>query len=261
MRTTLVALLFLLVIPGDVFAETAGGRGHTIAVEAKKRNSNFGDYQVQMTMILRSRAGAESQRMIRNRVLEIIGDGDKSLTIFDSPTDVRGTALLSYSHRQGDDDQWLYLPALKRVKRISSADKSGSFMGSEFSYEDLGSREVEKYAYRFLQEEACGEQRCFVLELIPKESSKSGYSRIISWLDTVHLRTMKEEYHDTRGRLMKTLTMGIYQEYLGFHWRPMQMLMVNHQNGKETELLFYTYLFHTGLTDRDFNKSKLQRLR
>ncbi len=75
-------------------------------------------------------------------------DGDKSLFVFDEPRDVQGTAFLIHAHREDADDQWLYLPALKRVKRISSANRSGSFMGSEFAYEDMTAQEVEKFTYR-----------------------------------------------------------------------------------------------------------------
>jgi len=254
-------LLVFLTAPQLCTAGANEDRGLAIAMEADRRTSGFGDYQVAMTMILRSKAGKESIRAIRSRVRETVDDGDKSLTIFDSPGDVRGTAMLTITHKEGDDDQWLYLPALKRVKRLSSADKSGSFMGSEFAYEDLASREVEKYGYHFVSEEKFRNQDCFVLELTPKDTKNSGYRRIVSWLDQDHYRVQKEEYYDPRGRLLKTLTLREYHRYLDDHWRPQLLLMVNHQNGRQTELQFGDYRFHTGLTDGDFNKSSLQRVR
>ena len=97
-----------------------------------------------MVMTLKNRAGKTSRRIIRIKTLESKGDGDKSLSLFDEPADVKGTSMLTYSHGLKPDDQWLYLPALKRVKRINSRNKSGPFMGSEFAFEDLGSQEVEK---------------------------------------------------------------------------------------------------------------------
>ena len=90
---------------------------------------------------MKNRQGEESSRYIKNKTLEVENDGDKSLSIFERPRDVKGTALLNFTHKTGTDDQWLYLPALKRVKRISSANKSGSFMGSEFAFEDITSQE------------------------------------------------------------------------------------------------------------------------
>jgi aldehyde:ferredoxin oxidoreductase len=100
-----------------------------------------------MVMILRNKRGQESKRELEIRTLEVKDDGDKSLTVFHTPRDVRGTALLTYSHGVDPDDQWLYLPALRRVKRIASNNQSGPFMGSEFAYEDLSSQEIDKYTY------------------------------------------------------------------------------------------------------------------
>ncbi len=256
----LLVLCSLFFCCGQAHAATATEKGYEIIVEADRRASGFGDYTMDMEMILRDRAKQESHRSIRSRVLEIASDGDKSLTIFDSPKDVRGTALLTFSHKLDDDDQWLYLPALKRVKRISSSNKSGPFMGSEFAYEDLGSREVEKYSYRYLADEDVDQIPCFVVELIPKNTENSGYNRIVSWLDQKAYRVVKEDYYDPKNRLLKTLKLHDYRLYLGFLWKAHHLQMVNHQNGKETDLLLSNFKFNNGLTDQDFNKNSLQRL-
>ncbi len=123
--------------------------------EVDARDQGFGDTSSVLTMTLRNRHGEEVTRQMRSRALEVADDGDKSMIIFEDPADVKGTALLTFSHKTADDDQWLYLPALKRVKRISSSNKSGPFMGSEFAYEDLSSQEVEKYTYKYLRDETC----------------------------------------------------------------------------------------------------------
>lgn len=235
--------------------------GYRIAREADRRASGFGDFTAEMEMILRNRQGRESHRRIRIRAMETENDGDKSLTIFDSPADVKGTALLTHSHKSGDDDQWLYLPALKRVKRISSRNKSGAFMGSEFSYEDLGSLEIEKYTYKYLGEDSLNGHDCFMLERYPKDKKNSGYSRIVSWLDQDEYRLWKEEYYDKRKRLLKTLTLGDYQRYLKTIWRARFMHMVNHQTGKETDLIWSNFFFRTRLSSKDFNKNSLKRAR
>ena len=140
-----LCLLMLLGLSLNAAAQTPEEKGLEIAVEADRRDTGFHDSTATMAMLLKNRRGDESTRDIRVRTLEQKNDGDKSLTIFDRPADVKGTAFLSFTHKSGPDDQWLYLPALKRVKRISSRNKSGPFMGSEFAYEDLSSQEVEKY--------------------------------------------------------------------------------------------------------------------
>ncbi|MCK5642395.1 MAG: outer membrane lipoprotein-sorting protein, partial [Gammaproteobacteria bacterium] len=148
-----IILLFSLVaFTGAVLAETPEEKGLAIAVEADKRDQGWSDQATVMKMILRNSQGAESMREIRGKTLEVKGDGDKSLTIFDTPRDIKGTAFLSFTHALKADEQWLYLPALKRVKRISSSNKSGPFMGSEFAYEDISSQEVEKYKYKFIKD-------------------------------------------------------------------------------------------------------------
>ena len=134
-----VRLLILAALPGALWAQDAEQRGLEIAEEADARNTGWNDSVVDLTMTLRNKNGDESVREMRSRALEVEDDGDKSMIIFDQPRDVRGTALLTYSHKTGDDDQWLYLPALKRVKRIASSNKSGPFMGSEFAAAKLSS--------------------------------------------------------------------------------------------------------------------------
>ena len=117
-------------------------RGLVIAQESKKRDAGFNDSISEMEMILTNANGDVSTRKMKFKTLEVPNpeDGDKSLMVFEEPRDVAGTAMLTYSHILEADDQWMFLPALKRVKRISSVNKSGPFMGSEFAFEDLSSQ-------------------------------------------------------------------------------------------------------------------------
>jgi len=241
------------------YAQSPDEQGLEIALEADMRASSFGDFTAVMEMVLRGKGGRESHRTIRVKTLETDGDGDKSMTTFDSPRDVKGTALLTYTHKVGDDDQWLYLPALKRVKRISSRNKSGSFMGSEFSFEDMGSLEVEKYTYTYLGTEALNGKECFVLERYPVDKGNSGYSRMVSWLDKMEYRVWKEDYYNKRNKLFKTLVLSDYRLYLDKYWMAHTMKMVNHQNGKETDLNWSNFNFRTGLDNSDFNQNSLKR--
>ena len=115
-------------------------RGLWVARQIDQEDQGFVNQVSEATMTLRNKQGQESTRRMTIKSLEVDGDGDKSLTIFSSPRDVKGTAFLSFTHALEPDDQWLFLPALKRVKRISSNNKSGPFMGSEFAYEDISSQ-------------------------------------------------------------------------------------------------------------------------
>jgi len=244
----------------SVLAETAEEKGLRIAQESDAYDTDFKDFTADMVMTLRNRKGQESTRHIRSRNLEVSGDGDKTMSIFDRPTDVKGTAMLTFSHGLKPDDQWLYLPALKRVKRISSRNKSGPFMGSEFSFEDLGSQEVEKYSHKYLREEPCGEWQCYVIERTP-QYKHSGYTRQVLWADKEKHRSFKIEFYDRKNSPLKTLTFKDYHEYLGHYWRPNEMFMKNHQNGKSTQLQWSNYKFQTGLSKKDFKKNKLKSIR
>ncbi len=157
-------VLLALILPTITAAQSSEEKGLEIAKAAKAADEGFGDFTADMRMILKNKAGKTSTRVIRIKTLEVEGDGDKSLSLFDEPADVKGTAMLTWTHGLEPDDQWMYLPALKRVKRINSRNKSGPFMGSTFAFEDLGSQEVEKYTYNYLRDEACGEFECYVME-------------------------------------------------------------------------------------------------
>ena len=240
--------------------ETPEDKGLRIAIESSARNEGFGDYTAAMRMVLRDRQGRESVRQMRFKVLEVPGDGDKSLFVFDQPRDVQGTALLTHSHVNTQDDQWLYLPALKRVKRINAARRSGSFMGSEFSYEDMSSAEVEEYTYKYLRDEPCGELTCTVTEQFPLDE-KSGYSRKVIWQDTEELRAWKMELYDRRGSHLKTLTFENYEQYSDQYWRAGKQTMVNHLTGASTVLDWTDFRFGTRLDNSEFTQTALRRVR
>jgi len=252
--------LVLLIVPFTAIAETAEEKGLAIAVEMDKRDTGWVDSTNDLNMILRNAQGQESKRDIRLKTLEVDGDGDKSQSIFDTPRDVKGTAFLSFTHATKPDDQWLYLPALKRVKRISSSNKSGPFMGSEFAYEDISSQEVEKYSYKWLKDETLDGKDVFVVERYP-EYKHSGYKRTIAWVDKEIYMPVKVEFYDRKNALLKTLTLHDYKQYEGKFWRADRQEMVNHLSKKSTTLLFTNYQFMTGLTDRDFDKNSLKRSR
>ena len=260
MRALKVLIPFIALIPLAVTAQTPEEKGLAIATEADKRDTGFGDSVAELTMELRNKNGDSSIRVLRTQTLEVQNDGDKSLSIFDKPADVKGTAMLTFTHPVSSDDQWLYLPALRRVKRISSANKSGPFMGSEFAYEDLSSQEVEKYHYRWLRDEIYNDVDCFVIERFPIYEN-SGYTKQVVWIDKAEYRLQKIEFYDRKNALLKTLTAGKYEKYLQRYWRAMELVMVNHQTGKNTRLVYDNYQFRTGLRAADFNKNALKRAR
>lgn len=237
-------------------------RGLEIAQKIDRLDTGFVDASAELEMILENRNGDLHTRKLKMKILEVIGDGkgDKSLSIFSSPRDIKGTAFLNFTRTLMPDDQWLYLPALKRVKRISSSNKSGPYLGSEFAFEDLNSFEVSKYKYNYLRDETLNNIECLVMELYP-QYDHSGYTRQIIWVDKERYIPIKIDYYDRKNKLLKTQSFINYQQYLGQYWRADEMLMENHSNGKSTRLVWNNYQFGNGYTDRDFDKNTLKRAR
>ena len=254
--------LVALVAGAPALAETPEEKGFAVAARSDRSDRGFTDSKVSLKMILRNAAGQESTRTMTLNTLEIPNEdlGDKSLIVFDSPADIDGTALLSHAKILDADDQWLYLPALKRIKRISSVNKSGPFVGSEFAFEDFTGLELNKYEYRYLKEEACGDMTCDVVERKPRYEH-SGYSRQVAWIDQKDYQVRKVDFYDRRGDLLKTLELKNWKHYDGKYWRAHLFAMRNHQTGKSTDLVFGEFKFQSGLGERDFVKSNLTRLR
>lgn len=247
----LVAVLGTL----SVFGQTAEERGLQIAKAAEKADEGFGSSVVELKMTLKNKNGQTSERFLTTRTLELTEDGDKSLIVFESPKDVKGTATLTFTHKVGADDQWLYLPSIKRVKRISSNNKSGPFVGSEFAYEDLSSQEVEKYGYKFLEQDG----DLLIVEQDPVDP-KSGYTRrVVTYNKAKGYRLEKIEFYDRKNALLKTLLYSDYKLYKNKYWRALTFNMVNHQSNKETLLKFGEYNFGSELEDEDFTEVALKR--
>lgn len=236
-------------------------KGFAIAARSDRSDRGFKDNEVALNMVLRNAAGEESTRALVITTLEVPDEsmGDKSLILFSTPRDIEGTALLSHAKILDPDNQWLFLPSLKRVKRISSRNKSGPFVGSEFAFEDMTSVELNKYDYEFLREEACGDLMCDVVVRYPRYEN-SGYTKQVTWIDQQDFQARKIDFYNRRDALLKTLTLEDYRNYNGY-WRAHTVRMVNHQTNKSTDLVYGEYKFNVGLTDSDFVKGRLSRLR
>jgi hypothetical protein len=252
-------LIFAMLATQAVVAQTPEEKGLAIAKQADQYDIGWNDSMYDAVITLHNSQGEESVREFTMKSLEVASDGDKELGVFVKPGDVKGTAILTYSHGLQPDDQWLYLPELKRVKRISSVNKSGPFVGSEFAFEDISSWEISKYKIRYLRDEAVDGNDCYVLEETPTYEH-SGYSKQIEWLDKKLLRGRKIEYFDRKNTLLKTLTSSDYHQYLNHYWRESKLEMINHQTGKSTIMLRTNYRFRNGLKESDFSENVLKNV-
>jgi hypothetical protein len=251
----LIVLSIAILTTVGINAQSAEERGLEIAKAAEQADLGFKSSTVELEMTLKNKNGQTSERSLTTRTLELTEDGDKSLIIFKSPKDVKGTSTLTFTHKVGSDDQWLYLPSIKRVKRISSNNKSGPFVGSEFAYEDLSSQETEKYAYKFIEENG----DLLIVEQDPVDP-KSGYTRrLVTYNKAKGYRIENVEFYDRKNSLLKTLNYSDYMLYKDKFWRAGTFKMVNHQSNKETTLNFSDYNFDANLTEDNFSQAALQR--
>lgn len=240
--------------------ETAAPDAYEIAAKSDRSDRGFESSEADMVMLLKNKAGAETTRELKIKILEVPDEnvGDKSLIEFEEPADIKGTVLLSHAKILDQDDQWIYIPSIRRVKRISSANKSGPFMGSEFAYEDLTAQELNKYKYSYLDSEKCGDMDCYVIERLPVYEN-SGYSKQVVWIDKTYYQIRHIDYYDRKGEKVKSMEVGDYRQYGDKYWRPHKYDMTNLQTGKKTELIFSNYKFKNGFTDRQFEKGMISK--
>ncbi len=245
-----------LIIGAFTVAALLGQDAAEIAREAYEAVSGYGSSRSIATMVLKNSEGKENVRKLEMLKKES-GEGDSSLIRFIYPADIKDTRLLTHEVIGGDDRQWLYLPALKRVKRISSSNKSGSFMASEFSYEDIASQHYRNYTYpepsRRIKTEK-GEY--WEIVRVPRDV-KSGYSKQVVRIDPATHLVRSGKYFDRNGRLLKEVTFARY-ERMGAVYRIREIIMENVQNGKSSRLILEEDRIKVGLGRSDFSKRVLR---
>ncbi len=256
-----LVIVYILTISTAQAATIEQQKGYDIAARSDRSDVGFGDSDVRLEMVLRNEAGQQTSRLLSIKTQEKENEqvGDKSLIVFDTPRDVEGTALLSHAKLLESDQQWLFLPALKRVKRISSANKSGPFVSSEFAFEDLTINELNKFSYAYVGEETYQDRLTDIIDRFPRYE-RSGYTRQRVWIDQNDWQPRKVVFYDRKGDLLKTLQLSDYRNYNGV-WRAHLLEMSNHQSGKATQLIYGDYLFKTGISARKFSKGSLKQLR
>jgi hypothetical protein len=210
-----------------------------------------------MTMTLTNRQGRQRIRTVESFSKDY-GRDRRNIMIFLEPADVKGTMYLSwdYENPQKEDDRWLYMPALRKDRRISGASRNEYFMGSDFTYDDIGRRHPEKDEQRLLGEETVGGFDCWKIECIPLDPSES-YTRRVTWVTKETHLVIKAAYHDKDG-LLKTFEALDLQEQDGF-WSVYVCAMVNAVTGHRTEMKLDLVRYNTGLEDALFTVSTLQR--
>jgi outer membrane lipoprotein-sorting protein len=213
--------------------------------------------QYKLTMTLISGRGAQRVREV-SFYFKDYGDTDKTLMFFSSPRDVAGTGYLSFSYDDDrDDDIWLYLPAMKRVRRITGSGKNDSFMGTDFTYEDMGSRNLDKDEFSLRGEERVDGEACWVVEARAKDRRDPYGRRLIRVRKDSYL-IAAVDYYDRQDRLLKTLRVSGIGQIDGI-WTARKMEMINEQDKHSTIIEMTDIRFNLPLDDSLFAAASLER--
>lgn len=257
MKKTFLTMAMAVVFTAAATAQT----GREIAQKVKDRPD--GDTrQSELVMKLINKRGATRERKLISYSIDV-GKGKKdrkSIMFFLYPGDVKGTGFLTwdYDDPNKDDDKWLYLPAMKKTRRISgSSAKQDYFMGSDFTYDDMGSRSVDEDTHKLLGEENIGGQKCWKLESVPKDKREI-YSKKTSWIRQDCLIAVKVEYHDKMGKLHRRLDLSGIAKVAGF-WLARKLHMTNVQTGHQTILEIRNPKYNLPMEEAKFNVATLEK--
>ncbi len=224
-------------------------------MEKVYNNPSGNDTQGTLTMTLTNNRGEQRVRTLNQFILDD-GKMEKKIMFFVSPADVKGTSFMNWSYTDGrSDDQWIYLPALKRTKRISSKGKSDYFMGSDFTYDDLGDRHPNQDEHKLLREETVDGKACYVVESTPKEDDYM-YSKTITWVMKDNYLGLKREFYDDRDKLLKTLTIKKFDKVDGF-WTILETEMHNVQKDHKTNMKFTDVKKNKGIPNSKFTERSM----
>ncbi len=217
------------------------------------------------TFTLINRTGQERVRKVFGTTkLEDNEIDNMRMTRFLSPPDVKGTVSLLIEHADRDDDIWLYLPGLKKVRRLVSSNKKDSFLGTDFSYADVIGYKVGEWNYKLLKEETIDTQPCYVIEATPKTEavkSNTGYSKRISWIRKDNKMTVKSEFWDENGQMLKTSTFNDIQlvDKKRGNWQAMRLETSNVQTGHRTIIRFENFKVNQQVESKYFTVSNMER--
>lgn len=226
-------------------------------VQLEVKNQYVGtDSVMQWDMRLINKDGFERRRILTRHMKET-GGLKKILSRFSSPADIRKTGLLTWENKGADDTQFLYLPAMKKVRRIASVDKEQSFVGTDFNYEDLGNLKVDDYTYSQTRTEVIDNEECYYYECNAKPGVNTVYSKMKTWTSKESFVRIRVEYFDKKKRLFKIGRAGFIEKIDGI-WTPLYISMEDIQDGHKTEVFVSNVMYDSGLSDDLFGLINLE---
>ncbi|MCK4532226.1 outer membrane lipoprotein-sorting protein [bacterium] len=256
MKRYLLCMLSLVFILADIKGVFPQPTGLWVAGKIDKRETGK-DSDLKMKMILTDKKGRERKRTLFVIRKDFNGE-DKLLLKFAYPNDISGTAFLVWEHKGEDNERFLYLPALGRIRRIATNQKDENFAGTDFSYEDISGRKLEDYTYHLEKELAVYEDNeCYLLISYPKDSD-SKYPKILSWVRKDNFITLKADYYNNTGEIEKTYKC-LELKQIDKIWTVLELLMENHKIRHKTLIRVEKIKYNQGLSSKRFERKELKR--
>jgi hypothetical protein len=225
--------------------------GATIARKVYDRNDGDTAYSWTEMQLIDKHGKIKSRTFVS--VSKDFGQLRKSYTRFSSPAEIKGTVFLVWENAQRDDDQFLYLPALKRLRRIVSRQKKTRFVNSDFTYEDMQRKRPEESRHQLLRTERYDHRDCWVVESIPRPDT-SQYQKWVSWIDKEYLLPLKAEYYSSRGELLKRCSGSNIKKIDGI-WTILDIEMQDIQKKHTTRMLVKKVYYNRKVEDIIFTQS------
>lgn len=215
------------------------------------------DMKARVSMVLINKEGRKRIReltMLRKDYQE--GGNQKYFMYFHKPLDIQNTTFMVYKYPHKDDSRWIFIPAINLVKRIAANDKYSSFVGSDFSYEDISGRKPEEDIHTLLRKEELDGRSCFVIESIPREASQ--YTKRISWIDEINFLPLKEEFYDKQNELYRLFDLPEIKNIDGIPTIT-RRVMKNVKTGHRTEVTLQEVEYNVGIEDNIFSERYLRK--
>jgi len=254
LTTAIIAMIIATGFSPEITGQSLSGK----QIIEKVYNRPAGDDQTSdLTMTLINKSGDQRVRKIKQFTKDL-GDLEKSIMFFLSPADVKNTSFMSWTYDSDQsDDQWIYLPALKKTKRISSDSKSDYFMGSDFTYDDLGDRKLEDDTHKLLREETIDGKECYVIESLSKDEDYM-YSKTMVWVNKSNFIGVQKEFYDEDEDLLKVLSINEVEEISGI-WVITNSKMKNVQKNHRTTMVLNNIQINTGMSESKFSERMMMR--
>jgi hypothetical protein len=268
---TSVLVLLTILIAGLAFAKEATGKTEQLSAVRIIENSQLtfyyqgDDMKARVIMELIDKGGGKRTRdmtMLRRDQTE--GGNQKYFIYFHKPGDVRRMTFMVWKYPTKEDDRWIFIPAVDLIRRIAADDKRSSFVGSDFTYEDISGRDVASDTHTLLRSEMLQERECYVIQSVPKEPTE--YTKRLSWIDKKTFLPLKEEYYDAQNELFRVFTADKIEEITGAEGKDKKVFptvtkrtMKNVKTGHRTEVTYKSVSYNLGLKDKDFSERHMRR--